>query len=130
MISKHFDFINTEYTDYVFWSFKAIVFDLIPEFLTDKGLIAVTNLLSPDKISEAFIFMNMTKAQYDQICERNPPGVMRNLSLFRYALEHDSKSSKLDVLVTALTDVGEKALAEKIQHLFKNGIDLNDIRDW
>lgn len=73
--------------------------------------------------------MNMTKAQYDQICERNPPGVMRNLSLVRYALEHNSKSSKLDVLVTALTDVGEKALAEKIQHLYKNGNDLNDIRD-
>ena len=70
----------------------------------------------------------MTKTQYEQIT--NDPFALttsyRHLQLLKTALYISSNKTKLQRLVSALTDSDENAIAEKIEALYNNKMILSN----
>jgi hypothetical protein len=69
----------------------------------------------------------MTKTQYEQITTDYPALTMscRHLQLLKTALYISSNETKLQRLVSALTDSGENVIAEKIEELHINKMGLS-----
>ena len=89
-------------------------------FFSDKGLLAVGQLLSPDAMFQVVINLDMTRAHYDQITKDYSALIVsyRHLNLLKTGLEINSKETKIQRLLSALRDSGENTIAEKIKALY------------
>ena len=96
-------------------------------FFSDKGLLAVAQLLGPDAMFKVVINLDMTKTQYEQITNNYSAlsTASRHLQLLKTALEISSNETKLQRLVSALTDSDENVIAEKIEALYINKMSLS-----
>ena len=93
-------------------------------FFSDKGLLAVAQLLSPDAMFKVVINLDMTKTHYEQIT--NDYSVLttasRHLQLLKTTLEISSTEPKIS---SALRDSDENTIAEQIEALYCNEMSLS-----
>ena len=96
-------------------------------FFSDKGLLAVAQLISPDAMYKVVINLNMMHAHYEQImnnCSALPP-VSRHIQLLKAALEINTNEPKIQRLLSALRDSDENTIAKRIEALYYNKMSLS-----
>ena len=93
-------------------------------FFSDKGLLAVAQLLSPDAMFKVVINLDMTKTHYEQITNDYSAltTASRHLQLLKTTLEISSTEPKIS---SALRDSDENTIAEQIEALYCNEMSLS-----
>lgn len=71
--------------------------------------------------------MNLTLPEYETIQQTHGNTPMGNLKLFLTALDKQTQSQKLNLILEALTIAGQKELAEKLAELHSNEKPLHTI---
>ena len=96
-------------------------------FFSDKGLLAVAQLISAEAMYKVVINLDMTHVQYEQIinnCSAQST-VPRHLQLLKAALKINRKEPKIQRLLSALRESDENTIATKIEALYKNKMSLS-----
>ena len=96
-------------------------------FFSDKGLLAVAQLFSPDAMFKVVINLDMTKAHYEQITNDYSAltTASRHLQLLKTDLEISSNEPNIQRFSSALRDSDENTIAEKIEALYCNKMSLS-----
>lgn len=81
--------------------------------------------MNSENISEVCIFMDMILKQIDNIRKQYTSISEQNLALLKTALDQKQEDQKLNCLITALNEAGQKSLAEKVMTLWLTGQDLD-----
>ena len=96
-------------------------------FFSDKGLLAVAQLISAEAMYKVVINLDMTHVQYEQIinnCSAQST-VPRHLQLLKAALKINRKEPKIQRLLSALRESDENTIAKKIEALYCNKTSLS-----
>ncbi|XP_071139054.1 uncharacterized protein PF3D7_1120000-like isoform X2 [Mytilus edulis] len=106
---------------------KGMQVNITPNFFTEKGLLALTKLISPETMLDVCINMDMLTATYDTIQQKYGVGTRGNIALLKTALDQQPHNKKVENFIAALIAAGQKSMAEKMKHLHTTGQDLHEI---